>query len=213
MKEYHKIQSVFKRDEKTHLFIEGEWSLPEFGYLQANYWLWTEKVDGTNIRIGWDGTNFEIGGRTENAQIPTYLVKRLQDIFLTNGIVCDKLAATFPDLDSQVVLFGEGFGAKIQKGGGNYIPDGVDFTLFDVRIGDWWLKREDVEGIATSLGIRCIPVVGQGNLSNAIATVKGGLQSEWGDFLAEGLVLRPAVELATRSGKRIITKMKHKDFG
>ena len=26
MKEYHKIQSVFKRDEVTKRFIEGEWS-------------------------------------------------------------------------------------------------------------------------------------------------------------------------------------------
>ena len=30
MKEYHKIQSIYKRDEKTHKFIEGQFSLPEF---------------------------------------------------------------------------------------------------------------------------------------------------------------------------------------
>ena len=51
MKEYHKIQSIYKRDEKTRKFIEGQWSLPEFEYLQNNRWLWTDKVDGTNIRV------------------------------------------------------------------------------------------------------------------------------------------------------------------
>ena len=29
---------------------------------------------------------------------------------------------------------------------------------------------------------------------------------------AEGLVLRPKIELQTRRGKRIITKIKHSDF-
>ena len=30
MKYYPKIQSVYKRDNKTHKFIEGSFSLPEF---------------------------------------------------------------------------------------------------------------------------------------------------------------------------------------
>jgi len=38
-------------------------------------------------------------------------------------------------------------------------------------------------------------------------------KSTWGDFIAEGLVLRPEVDLFAESGKkRIITKVKYKDF-
>lgn len=54
MKTYPKIPSVFVRDEKTHKFIDGQFRCPEFEYLQDNLWLWTEKVDGTNIRVIWD---------------------------------------------------------------------------------------------------------------------------------------------------------------
>ncbi|KKN07671.1 hypothetical protein LCGC14_1064440 [marine sediment metagenome] len=206
MEEYHKIQSIYKRDEGTHKFIEGQYSLPEFEYLKDNTWLFTEKIDGTNIRIGWiPEVGINIGGRTDNAKIPTFLYQKLTELF-TN----DKLKEMFPE--TSVMLCGEGYGAKIQKGGGNYIPNGVDFILFDVKIGDWWLKREDVNDIAGKLDIKVVPFIGQGTLDDAVGIVKKGLLSEFGGFVAEGLVLRPSIELKSRSGHRIITKLKGKDF-
>ncbi len=39
-----------------------------------------------------------------------------------------------------------------------------------------------------------------------------GFNSQWGPFLSEGIVARPATELCGRDGKRVITKIKHKDF-
>jgi len=39
-----------------------------------------------------------------------------------------------------------------------------------------------------------------------------GFMSAWGEFKAEGIVARPSIELIARNGKRIITKIKHKDF-
>ncbi|MCP4215045.1 MAG: RNA ligase family protein, partial [bacterium] len=72
MKQYHKIQTVFKRDpENRHkTLLEGEFSIPEFEYLQDNDWIFTEKVDGTNIRVMFDGEKITFGGKTERAQIP-----------------------------------------------------------------------------------------------------------------------------------------------
>ena len=48
MTQYHKIQSVFKRDPNTKFktLLEGEYSIPEFEYLKDNEWVFTEKVDG-----------------------------------------------------------------------------------------------------------------------------------------------------------------------
>ena len=68
MKEYHKIQSIFKRDDKTHKFVVGEWSLPEINYLAHNQWEFTEKVDGTNIRVMWSPTIklLRFGGKSDN---------------------------------------------------------------------------------------------------------------------------------------------------
>ena len=206
MKEYHKIQSIFKRDEKTHKFIEGQWSLPEFEYLRGNQWTMTEKIDGTNIRIGWiPEVGINIGGRTDNAQIPTFLYQKLAGLFSNEA-----LAESFPD--TSVMLCGEGYGAKIQKGGGNYISGGVDFILFDVKIDDWWLKRSDVEDIAQKLGIRVVPIIHTGTISEGINIVRNGLSSKFGGFEAEGLVLKPTVELKSRNGHRIVTKLKHRDF-
>ena len=53
MNEYHKIQTVFKRDMQKNgkTLLEGHWTLPEFEYLSVNIWSWSEKVDGTNIRV------------------------------------------------------------------------------------------------------------------------------------------------------------------
>jgi len=36
-------------------------------------------------------------------------------------------------------------------------------------------------------------------------------QSQWGDFIPEGVVARPRVELRTRRGARVIVKLKQKD--
>jgi ATP-dependent RNA circularization protein (DNA/RNA ligase family) len=210
MKEYHKIQSIFKRDPETKFktFLD-EYSIPEFEYLKDNKWIWTEKVDGTNIRVMWDpcpiGTQVMFAGRTGNAQIPTFLFSKLQEVF-TPDLFKDEFA------EQPITLYGEGYGAKIQKGGGNYIPDGVDFILFDILIGEWWLKREDVEELAGRLGLDVVPIVGEGTLDDAISYVKSSPKSRWGDFNAEGIVLKPAVELKARNGQRIITKLKHKDF-
>ncbi len=206
MKEYHKIQTVFLRDPETKFkrLLEGQWATHEFAYLADNDWLWTEKVDGTNIRVMFDGEQITFGGKTDTAQIPATLVKVLQDQFL--GQV-ERFKAHFPD---GVTLYGEGYGAKIQSGG-NYQKDQA-FVLFDVLIGGFWLRRGDVADVASVLGVEIVPIVGGGNLHDMITFVKMGFKSRWGDFMAEGIVARPLCELRARNGDRIITKIKHKDF-
>ena len=221
MKEYHKIQTVFKRDPQTKFktLIDGEYSLPCFEYLKDNEWTFTEKVDGTNIRVmlnnqvgepldGMPGSlpdkwvmNF--GGKTDNAQIPSALGNRLREMFDLN-----RMREQFPE---GVCLYGEGYGPKIQKGGGNYRSD-QDFVLFDVKVGDWWLERSSVVDVATALGMDVVPIIGFGTIDDMKSMCRDGIKSQWGDFQAEGIVARPSVELKTRSGERIITKLKTKDF-
>ena len=212
MKQYHKIQTIFKRtQEKPCKIIEGLYSLPEFEYLKDNAWTFTEKVDGTNIRImletnlhPYGQSSLKIGGKTDNASIPTFLYDKLNNMFSVS-----ELTEQFPD---GVCLYGEGYGAKIQKGGGNYISDGVDFVLFDVKVGEYWLSRNTVDEIASELNIKSVPIIGEGTLQDAIEICRKGFKSQWGDFIAEGIVARPKTELFTRNGNRIITKIKCKDF-
>lgn len=205
IEEYHKIQTVFKRDPETKFktLLEGKYATPEFDYLKDNQWIFTEKVDGTNIRVIWDENDIFFKGKTDKAQIPPFLASKLEYIFI------DK---PFENIfDGPTCLYGEGYGAKIQKGG-KYIPDGVSFVLFDVKISDWWLKRGDVEDIAQKLGIDVVPIIGVGTLEDMVELAELGFGSQWGNFQAEGIVAHPDVELKTRSGHRIITKIKYKDF-
>jgi len=70
-----------------------------------------------------------------------------------------------------------------------------------------------VEDVARKLDIGAAPVVFEGTLLEAVELVRSKtLKSTWGDFLSEGLVLRPKVPLCNRDGSRVITKIKHRDF-
>jgi len=110
-----------------------------------------------------------------------------------------------------VILYGEGYGPKIQKGGARYREDN-SFVLFDINIAGWWLQRKDVEDIGKKLELDVVPIQAIGTLPELVWMVKRGRPSAWGDFPAEGTVARPEVELRSRAGHRIITKLKLRDF-
>lgn len=205
MNQYHKIDSVFKRDPSGKNVLWGDYSRPEFELLKDIEWVWTEKIDGTNIRVMWDGERVKFGGKTDDAQIPVFLLYKLEEMFPA------ELMASV--MKGPACLYGEGYGAKIQKGGGDYIPDGVSFILFDMLVGDVFLDRALLTEIALSLNCLVVPEVGRGPLSGALEFVKNGFRSVIAPGRdSEGLVMRPACELSDRRGKRIITKMKHRDF-
>lgn len=208
MREYPKIYGPYNRHTEgpqRNKLIEGQWSRPEIGYLAQSEWNFTEKVDGTNIRVHWDGHKVEFGGRTDRAQIPAKLIAVLQNLF-PEELFEQQFGETV------VTLYGEGYGAGIQKGGGNYLAAGVNFTLFDVRVGDWWLLRPDVVDVGSKLGVDVVPLVLIGTVPDAIRLVRDGLASEWGAFPAEGLVGTTSAGLLDRAGNRIMVKIKTADF-
>lgn len=206
--EYPKIPNVYKREEHgNNRLLIGEYSSEELEFLADCDWEWTEKVDGTNIRIMWDGHRVTIGGRTDRAQIPAHLYARLTELFLGENKE-ELFEQRFGE--QEVILFGEGFGEKIQTGGGLYGP--ADFILFDVKIGDWWLRRCDVEDIASVFGIRVVPIVGHGTLPEVVEYIKTIPHSRLRDAAMEGIVARPLVEMRARNGSRIIVKVKCRDF-
>ncbi len=209
---YHKIQSLFKRNiEGDNKFIIGAWTTPELYYLKDNTWEFTEKVDGMNMRVMFNGQDVTFGGRSDNAQIPAELFQRMQMLFQFEHPLSVLKEVFGQEENLEVVLYGEGFGAGIQKAGVGY-GQTKDFVLFDVMINGMYLERNNVDDIAKKLGIKSVPIIGYGTLNDAIEMVKKGFKSQWGDFIAEGIVTRPTVELFTRRGERIITKVKYCDF-
>ena len=208
MREYHKIETVFNRStDGDKRLIWGDYRNETVKYLADNIWQFTEKIDGTNIRIHWDGHNVEIGGRTDRAQIPKHLMDYLSATFLTPEVE-ELFEQTYGEKD--VILFGEGYGAKIQNGG-DYRSD-VSFILFDVLIGDNWQSREWVEATAKMFGIDVVPIVLEGTIGDGIDYVMQHNNSTIGKAVMEGIVGRPKVEMKDRLGNRIIVKIKWKDF-
>lgn len=211
MTEYTKIETVFERDmEGTKKLIEGKFRNETVEFLKDNRWIGTEKIDGTNIGIVWDGHKVSYQGRTERAQIPAHLMNKLIEMF--GGTVNEELfEQKFGEM--QVILFGEGYGAKIQKGGGNYRSD-VSFILFDVYLPEQnlWLKRDSVEDIAKTFGVDVVPIVYEGNIAGAVEFVKSKPKSTIGVADMEGIVCKPVVDMLDRMGRRLIVKIKVCDF-
>lgn len=208
MIEYNKIDTLYKRDmEGSKRLLEGEFRDPTVEFLKDNIWQFTEKIDGTNIRVHWDGHKVQFGGRTERAQIPAHLVNYLNDVFGTNEaeqIFEEKFGET------EVILFGEGYGPKIQNGG--LYRNDVSFIMFDVLISGNYQPRSSVEDIAKAFGIDVVPIIFEGTLQEGVDFVKTHPDSTIGTAKMEGLVGRPKVEMRDRCGKRVIVKIKWEDF-
>ena len=177
------------------------------------------------------GVRFDvrIAGKTDNAQIPKNLLKHMEkkypkekvlaalglkefipvDEWETehNWLSCDQIPKLY-------TIYGEGYGMGIQKGG-NYIKNGNEFIVFDVKVNDIYLKTDVRDEIAAKLGAPIVPFIGYFTLDEAIDYVRKGFVStisENREYMAEGLVLRTDLGLRNRMGKRLIVKVKYKDF-
>ena len=208
MIEYIKIDTLYKRDmEGSKKLLEGEFRNPTVEFLKDNKWIFTEKIDGTNISVYWDGHTVTFNGRTEKAEIPAHLLSYLTATFKTSEAeqIFEEKFGEMP-----VILFGEGYGPKIQKGGS--YRDDVSFILFDVLISGNYQPRESAEDIAKAFGIDIVPIIFEGTIQEGVDFVKSHPDSTIGTAKMEGLVGRPKIEMRDRCGKRIIVKIKWEDF-
>jgi hypothetical protein len=214
---YTKINTLYKRDEKGNIML-GEYSRPEFEYLHDVPWIAYEKLDGTNMSYYWNGHILEIHGKTDNASIPAPLQKKMEEL-----VTVEMMQKVFPlkydaegnEIPMLVIIYGEGYGSKIQKGGGRYISNDVNFRVFDVNIDGWWLELKDVEDIANKLNLEMVVPFGELTIAEAEEMVKTGFISPIAEdttLIAEGLVLRPNVQLFNKRGERIMVKIKYRDY-
>jgi hypothetical protein len=203
--EYHKIETLFERRED---FRVDEAKLKHPVIRTISEWDVTEKIDGTNVRVMLsEAGELAIGGRSNNAQMPGDLLMKL-----VNQFSLDRMkSALWIAQPVSAVLFGEGYGAGIQKGG-TYRGDKA-FILFDVLVdGRWWLDKEAVDDVAQKLGCDTVPYLGRMTLDQIVWLVRSPFASKLGTAMAEGIVARPIETLFNKKGERLIIKLKTKDF-
>lgn len=190
--------------------------------------IWDGGIEGRTI----NGVKFKvrIAGKTDNAQIPKNLLKHMQEKYpdekvlaalgLKEFIPVDEWEnehnwLAYEDIPNIYTIYGEGYGEGIQSGGW-YIKGGNEFIVFDVKVNDIYLKTNVRDEIAAKLGAPVVPLVGYFTLDEAIEFVRKGFRSLIAQNpdakMAEGLVLRTDPGLCNRMGKRIIVKIKYKDF-
>jgi len=214
MIEYVKIPVANSRAEDgSKKLLEGKYIDETIEYLKDLPFLWQEKIDGTNTSIDWDGHKIEFHGRTEAASIQSNLINALMERF-KNQETEELFEQKFGE--KHFILYMEGFGEKVHTNGsnGNYLKSGVDFALFDVYAVDshCWLKRDAVHDIATTFGLREPEYIFKGTVEDAIQYVKLKPKSKIGTADMEGVVGRPLLELQDRMGRRIIVKVKVRDY-
>lgn len=220
---YPKIDSLYKRDgvtknpdgtftfdkQKTHRLKIGEHSNDEYALIKR--WQVFEKIDGTNIRIIYEKEGqvetVTIKGRTDESDIPGPL-----KVYLYETFTIEKMAKTFPEA-SRVILFGEGYGPKIQSGG-SYRKD-VSFILFDTMVQGWWLKYSDRLEVCSKLGIDHVPMIGEMSEESIVAYVACKPKSFISldrDFTMEGVVCVTNPLLRDRKGDILRFKLRCEDF-
>ena len=195
---------------KTHITSENV----KDEFLNVRRWRVTEKIDGTNIRIYYNridnGPNeIMFKGRTDKAQIPPHLLDALNETFTEK-----RLSQLLEDNEtSSIILYGEGYGSKIQKHGNLYRED-CSFILFDVWIDGWWLDKDKIESVAEQLKIKLVPEIGIMEIDDIVAYVEDRHSSfEAKERLRmEGIVARSYPLMLFRDGKPIMWKLKCEDY-
>ena len=218
---YPKIETLYVRSTQEWKVLTDQVRCPEFQLVNA--WLVTEKIDGTNVRVILNESgDIEIRGRTDKAQFNPVVLEALQKMFPADVMRGCFAADTETGVHPYTILYGEGYGEKIQKGG--KYRKGQSFRLFDVRVGDWWLNWDDVIDVAEKLDIGTVPWCSKSLTS--LPTNERDLSSffyDSGSLVAlqdkneagiqpEGIVARTDPLLFTRRGDRVMWKLKFKDF-
>ena len=203
--EYPKIPTLFARNLDFSLNTT-QFKHPVLGTISK--WRTTEKIHGMNIRVivegGGDSVVFK--GRTDAAVLPGPLEQELQRLFP----IVDRIRNAAFSYPGHIVLYGEGYGGKIQQG--TLYSVSQKFILFDAKVGHSWLSLEELKVFADALQIDIVPELQTMSIPEIVDMVKTPFKSVIGSALAEGVVAQPISPLFNNYGTPLRIKLKTSDF-
>lgn len=173
-----------------------------------------EKIHGTSAHItfksmpgsdgGVLGLRFYPGGEKYDNFVKIFDKEDLQSKFQTLG-------------HFDITVFGEAYGGKCQGMSATYGKD-LKFVVFEVKIGDPWLDVPNSEDVAKKLGLEFVayekvPATVEALDAERDRPSRQAIRNGMGDtHKAEGIVIKPLMELCRSNGERIIAKHKRADF-
>ena len=207
----------------------------------AREWVATEKVHGAHFAIVCDASGVRPAKRREllgEDELDEFFgVSRIWPAVAVAAARCAALlrSGAGPAEDAVVTLYGELAGGRYphpdvaEVGGAQPVQTGVWYApglfwlLFDaqVAVGErrWWVAEREVRAAASAAGLLSVPVLARGalkQLQDLPAAFPSRVPALFGlpeveDNLAEGYVLKPAVEWE-EDAERPMLKVKQKAF-
>lgn len=216
---YPKITSPFKRTEEHGKTVNINVPFDDYAkmFIESNIrFTGSEKVDGTNLNIIYDGNHIQYRGHTDkttwNPEVEEYIKSR----FLTPEFeqMCEQKFG-----ENEIQLSGELIGPKIQ--GNLYKLSEYKFILFDIYniTTDAWWNQSTVTEIAEYLNLERVKVISSHTIKEWLEQAFYNCESGCGyksslcdSTEIEGVVIRPEMELCKANGERVIYKLKVKDL-
>lgn len=205
---YPKIDSLYLFDNTIKKYLPDVYANKSVELLKDYQWYFTEKVDGTNLRLIWDGYNLTYGGRTLNANLSNK--KRIA--YVESNLVNKDIETILEQLfkEKEVVIYGELFGGDI--GVANYSSE-YQFRVFDILVDGYWLEYGNIVDVANNLSFNVVPIVLKGTIDDGVNFVKNTDKSELSETgIFEGIVGKPYGDFFDRRGNRVIVKIKKEHF-
>jgi hypothetical protein len=171
-----------------------------------------EKIHGTSAHVSCDpmAVGFFSGGES---------YERFKGLFNAEDLLTRYKAVFQGDAPTgpKVIFYGEAYGGKQQGMSGTYGKE-LKFIVFDVKVGDTWLAVPDAHDVAVKLGLEFVAyekvpatveaLDAERDRPSRQAVRNGVLEPR----PAEGVVIRPLIELIQSNGSRIIAKHKGAEF-
>jgi Rnl2 family RNA ligase len=170
----------------------------------------SEKIHGSSAHISWKELRLEdqvclyCGGCKATLFEDIFDKKDLKKRFEETGL-------------SEVVIYGEGYGGKMQGMSKTYGTE-LKFVAFEVKIGETWLSVPDAHEFCENFGIEFVAY-------EKVSTKLEDLDRERDkpcrqakrngileDKISEGVVLRPITEMVDHRGNRVMCKHKRDEF-
>lgn len=166
-----------------------------------------EKIHGTSAHVKWAGGAVSLfsGGEKHD---------RFAALFDD-----DALSAAFTEVfgETPVTVYGEAYGGK-QQGMRKTYGEALRFVAFDVKVDNCWLSVPQAADVANKLGLEFVHYAKISTDLTAIDAQRDAPSEQAkrngieGEYMSEGVVLRPLVEVTKNNGARIIAKHKRAEF-